>query len=104
MIKSLPLSSIMLETDGPWCEMRPSHEGWKYVRGMVEGREENEGRGWKTVKKERWEEGGLVKGRNEPALIGRVAVVVAGIKGVDVGEVVRCAWENSVRVFGLSEW
>ncbi|KAI5864072.1 hypothetical protein GGS23DRAFT_562782 [Durotheca rogersii] len=31
VVRDIPLDHIMLETDGPWCEVRPSHEGWKYL-------------------------------------------------------------------------
>ena len=29
--KRAGLNQFMLETDGPWCEIRPTHEGWKYL-------------------------------------------------------------------------
>lgn len=45
----------------------------------------------------------MVKGRNEPCMIGRVAWAVAKIKGVEVDVVVDAAWENTVRMFGLGE-
>jgi TatD DNase family protein len=38
------------------------------------------------VKKEKWEAGAMVKGRNEPATIPHVAHVVAGVKGIPVEE------------------
>ncbi len=76
--------------------------------GVLEGdpgaREELEGWGGKRkVKKEKWVQGAMVKGRNEPCQIGLVARVVAGVKGVSLEEVVKAAWENSVGMFGLGE-
>ena len=56
---------------------------------------------FKTVKKEKWVEGCMVKGRNEPCMIERVATIIAGIKGVSVEEVCEAAWANTVKVFGL---
>lgn len=41
----------------------------------------------KSVKKERWEIGAMVKGRNEPATITHVAHVIASVKEAAVGEV-----------------
>lgn len=40
VVKELPLDKIMLETDGPWCEVRPSHAGWKY---LIEKKPESSG-------------------------------------------------------------
>lgn len=39
----------------------------------------------------------------EPSGIGKVAWVVAKVKGVEMEVVGRAAWENTVRVFGLQE-
>jgi len=107
LVKQLPLERIQLETDGPWCEVRSSSAGAKFLKGweeeiedLVEGGEKG---GWKSVKKEKWVEGAMVKGRNEPCMIGKVAWIVAGVKGVSVEEVREKAWENSVRMFGLDE-
>ncbi|EPE34808.1 Metallo-dependent hydrolase [Glarea lozoyensis ATCC 20868] len=93
VVKEIPLERLMLETDGPWCEIRASHAGSKYLKGFEEvGR-------W--VKKERWAEGNCVKGRNEPCVIGKVGVVVAGVRGVELREVTEMAWGNTGRVFGI---
>lgn len=94
VVRAIPLGSIMLETDGPWCEIRPSHASAKYVKGF-------EGDKWKWVKKEKWVEGALVKGRNEPCMIGKVAWAVAAVKGIEVEELVEAAWANTVAMFKL---
>lgn len=125
VVGEIHLDRIMLETDGPWCEVRPSHEGWKYLvekkpevapTGAPEAqtkpqkqpkknqkKEPEVPERYKTVKKEKWEQGAMVKGRNEPCNIERVAKVVAGIKGVTIEEVCEAAWHNTVKVFGLQE-
>ncbi|KAI4118656.1 MAG: hypothetical protein LQ338_007363, partial [Usnochroma carphineum] len=82
VVKAVPLDRLQLETDGPWCEIRPSHAGMKVLLEQEGGKEEVER--WKKVKKEKWEEGVMVKGRNEPAEIVKVAMVVAGVKGISV--------------------
>lgn len=109
VVRAVPLERIQIETDGPWCEMRPSHASWPFLKGYAgpEDREgggtNGEGKGWKSVKKERWVEGAVVKGRNEPCFVGRVAYAVAGIKGLSVEVLAEAAWENTVRMFGLGE-
>lgn len=167
--KAVRLDRLMLETDGPWCEVRPSHEGWKYLVEIEKQERDREaaqappspqqpeavageeaqpepepakmenlsidnGNGearpqrpkkqkqqqqqsskkpqkkepevlerFKSVKKEKWVEGAMVKSRNEPCMIERVAKIVAAIKGIEVEEVCEAAWQNTVKVFGLEE-
>lgn len=176
VVKAVRLDRLMIETDGPWCEVRPTHEGWKYLVEMDKKEMEAQAQAqaeaqaqalaqpqpqpqldidssgtntpktdsdapptengnadntttkrrfpkrpkqpqqqstkkpqkkepeviehFKTVKKEKWVEGAMVKGRNEPCLIDRVAKIVAGIKGVTVEEVCEAAWTNTTKVFG----
>ncbi len=132
VVKEVELSRLMLETDGPWCEVRPSHEGYKYlIEPKAEQSQESDAGAvstpaangdakpprkqgkknqkkepevpdrFKVVKKEKWEEGAMVKGRNEPCTIERIAKIVAAIKGVSVEEVCEAAWHNTVKVFGV---
>ncbi|EPE05313.1 hypothetical protein F503_03918 [Ophiostoma piceae UAMH 11346] len=183
VVRAIRLDRLMIETDGPWCEVRPTHEGWKYLVTVAEeararalaqeeaqkaaekaeweakkaaeraeraereaaekAAKEAAGEGepstdgavastprpprpprqkkqqnnsnnnnngkkkesvvpdrFKVVKKEKWEEGAMVKGRNEPCTIERIATIVAGIKGVTVEDVCEAAWANTERVFG----
>lgn len=51
----------MLETDAPWCEIRPSHAGSGMIKTPVPCR-----------KKEKFEAGLCVKGRQEPCHIVQV--------------------------------
>ncbi|KAK5130484.1 hypothetical protein LTR08_002006 [Meristemomyces frigidus] len=77
VVKEVPLERLQLETDGPWCDMRPSHASAKFLHAAAPELP-------RAVKKEKWSAELLVKGRNEPCAIGRVAWVVAGVKGVGV--------------------
>ncbi|OAA78431.1 Deoxyribonuclease, TatD [Akanthomyces lecanii RCEF 1005] len=140
VVRELPLDRIMLETDGPWCEVRPSHAGWKYLiekkpspppdepanapdaDAMVANGTEKRNKPQKqpnhgkkknqkteaevpsTFKATKtWQEGCMVKGRNEPCTIERIAKIVAGIQGVSVEEVCEAAWRNTNKVFDLGE-
>ena len=79
VVRAIPLSHLQIETDGPLCEMRPSHASAKYVKDAPPLP--------KAVKKEKFVKGAMVKGRNEPATIPHVAYAIANIKGVTVEEV-----------------
>ncbi|KAI0116328.1 TatD family hydrolase [Nemania sp. FL0031] len=161
VVKEIPLDRLMLETDGPWCEIRPTHAGWRHLleakakgEGIYAGLSNGNGdestpastaaptpditrtatpnpgqdlsapttqpkqvkppkkpkrkepevpERWRTVKKEKWTEGAMVKGRNEPCMIERVAQVVAGVRGDPLQDVCEAAWANTVKVFGLGE-
>ncbi|KAI9371552.1 hypothetical protein BJX61DRAFT_511112 [Aspergillus egyptiacus] len=79
VVKAIPLDRLQIETDGPWCEIRPSHASSKFLEGAPPLP--------KAVKKEKWQKGYMVKGRNEPVAIVQVAHVIAMIKGITVEEV-----------------
>jgi TatD DNase family protein len=84
VVKEIPLDRLQIETDGPWCEIRASHASSKYL---------DDGPAMpKAVKKEKWQSGLMVKGRNEPVAIVQVAHVVAKVKGIEVEEVCEAAW------------
>jgi TatD DNase family protein len=59
--------------------MRASHASSKYMEGAPN-------LSMKAVKKEKWQKGLLVKGRNEPVTIMQVAHVIAKIKSISVEE------------------
>ncbi|KAL4945062.1 hypothetical protein BDV06DRAFT_185922 [Aspergillus oleicola] len=94
MVRSIPLEKLQLETDAPWCEVLESDEK---IRPYLE-----KARALPPSRKHgKFRAGEMVKGRNESCTIERVAMVVAGLKSITVGEVTKAAWENSVRMFGL---
>jgi TatD DNase family protein len=128
VVKEIRLDRLMIETDGPWCEIRPSHEGYRYLlppksetasghaseesaAGKASKKKGGKGQqevpkvpdAFKTVKKEKWELGAMVKGRNEPCMIERVAEIIAKIKGETLETVCEAAWANTVKVFGIAD-
>ncbi|GAB7344914.1 hypothetical protein MBLNU457_3350t1 [Dothideomycetes sp. NU457] len=95
VMKEVPLDRLQIETDGPWCEIRPSHASSKHLDGAPELP--------KAVKKEKWSPEFMVKGRNEPCAISKVAYCIANVKGIPVEDVCEAAWNNSIKMFGLGE-
>lgn len=87
-MKSIPTDRLLLETDAPWCDVRPTHAGFKHIKTKFE-----------TKKKEKWEKGLCVKGRNEPANIVQVFEVVAGCRGEDVESLAQSVYENTLNLF-----
>lgn len=97
VVKQVPLNRLLLETDGPWCEIRPSHAS----NAHVANHKDND-LPYPSVKKEKWTPEALVKGRCEPCSMPLVARVVASVKEVPLDTVVEAAYENSVKLFGFN--
>lgn len=100
VVKGIPLASIMVESDCPWCEIRPSHASSKFLVDLPA--EVRDVYVTKMVKKEKFIEGKGVKGRNEPAGTGQVAWVVSRLKETSLEEVAKVSTENAMKLFGLS--
>ncbi len=89
-----PLDRMLLETDCPYCDIRPTHPSYKFVTTKFE-----------TVKDKKYdpatETTKLVKGRNEPAAIVQVAEVMAGVTDTPI-EVLAAAVIDNTRRFYFS--
>ena len=95
MVVALPLERLHLETDAPWGEIKTTSElAVRYCKFAPEAPATGK-------KRDKWEEGCMVKERNESCLISRVAFIVAGLKGMGVEAVGEAAWENSNRLFRM---
>ncbi|KAK0119813.1 hypothetical protein ONS95_011245 [Cadophora gregata] len=93
MVKYIPLTHLQLETDAPWCEISPKSPAMRYlVDASPLPPSKRHGK---------FVEGQMVKGRNEPCTIERVARVVAGVKEVPLDKITAVAWKNSVGMFNL---
>lgn len=94
VVKEIPMHLLMLETDAPWCDIRPSHASHKYLK--IDGAPDTED--MKKVKK--FEMGKMVRSRNEPCTIRQVAWIVAQVKGLPYESVANQAFENTMKMFG----
>jgi TatD DNase family protein len=90
MVRAIPLDRIMLETDCPYCEIRPSHAAFSYVKTQ-----------FPSKKKERYDPTMMVKGRNEPCTIVQVLEATAAVKGVEAAELAEIAYQNACRLFNI---
>ncbi|XP_052861595.1 deoxyribonuclease TATDN1 [Anopheles cruzii] len=89
VVASIPDEWIMIETDSPWCEIRPSHAGSKYVKSK-----------FPTVKKkEKWDPNSLIAGRCEPVMICQVLEVLAGVKKKSISELAAQYYNNTMKMF-----
>ncbi|GKT45064.1 deoxyribonuclease Tat-D [Colletotrichum spaethianum] len=96
MVREIPLERLQIETDAPWGEIPAGSEVAKTFLTNAPALPQSK-------KKDKFEMGLMVKGRNESCTIDRVAFIVAGLKGLSVEEVADAAWRNSVNMFGLGE-
>ncbi|PWN50645.1 hypothetical protein IE53DRAFT_395025 [Violaceomyces palustris] len=104
VVREIPLDRIMLETDAPWCEPRPTHASHRFLNDLKALEPALHSTYMPPQsKKERWTASTMVKGRCEPCVIGGIAAVVAGIKGVSIDEVATQAWDNTCWLFGLPD-
>ncbi|XP_044735328.1 putative deoxyribonuclease TATDN1 [Chrysoperla carnea] len=87
-IKSIPINHLMIETDAPWCEIRPTHAGFKYIKTQ-----------YPSVKKEKWKCDAMVKGRNEPCTIRQVIEIIASVREENVDTLANCVYENTNKLF-----
>ncbi|KAI8148403.1 hypothetical protein BJV82DRAFT_265139 [Fennellomyces sp. T-0311] len=68
VVKEIPRDRLMIETDAPWCEIRPTHASHKHLASVP--KEEMELYAPLTKKKEKFEMGYMVKNRCEPCATG----------------------------------
>ncbi|KAH8550303.1 hypothetical protein BGW37DRAFT_498826 [Umbelopsis sp. PMI_123] len=68
VVKAIPTNRLLLETDAPWCDIRPTHASYKYWKDCPSNLKELYTP--ESKKKEKFEMGLMVKSRNEPCTMG----------------------------------
>jgi len=87
-IKSIPLNRILIETDAPWCQIRPSHESSKLISTKFVEKD-----------KKKYSESSSVKGRNEPANLIQVAEVLASVLTIPLDTLLQQIYETTEKIF-----
>lgn len=88
VVKEIPLDFLMIETDCPWCDIRPTHAGYCHVKTKFD-----------TKPEKKYDESCCVKGRYEPCHIIQVAEVIAGVKGISKDDVAIASRKNAYNLF-----
>ncbi|KAF9763943.1 putative deoxyribonuclease TATDN1 like protein [Nosema granulosis] len=78
MVKSLPVERLLIETDSPYCKVRKSYAGYKYISPRVENK--------------------ILRKRNEPSCLDQILEAVSNIKEIDNLE--EEIYKNSINFFG----
>ena len=88
VVSRIPLDSLLLETDAPWCGIKATHASEPLVSTL-----------FPSKKKDKFERGLLVKDRAEPCLLVQVLEVVASLKSMSPEELANVTLGNSMRLF-----
>ncbi|XP_071860263.1 deoxyribonuclease TATDN1 [Bombus fervidus] len=87
-VTTIPSDKLMIETDCPWCEIRPTHASAKDVITH-----------FPSIKKEKWQCDKMVKGRNEPCTIVQILEVLARIRDEEEEYLCNQIYKNTMKVF-----
>lgn len=103
VLHHIPLSRLMLETDAPWCDPRSTHASHSHIQSFKSQHPDLHLLYQPpSLKKEKWKPDAMVKGRNEPCVIGLVAATVASVKRIPIDQVAQAAMYNTRWLFRLS--
>ncbi|CAG8481215.1 14692_t:CDS:2 [Acaulospora morrowiae] len=97
--RRVPVDLLMIETDAPWCDIRPTHASYSHLNSTTLSKEMMELYQPPSRKKEKFEQGLMVKGRNEPCCIGQVLYVLASIRGTNPETLAEKIYENTRKFF-----
>ena len=118
VVKEIPLDKVLLETDCPWCCIKPSHYSHSFLKNdtiisqlktfSVKHPQQDYPfpeylfeKSYNVAKPEKWKPLSMVKDRTEPCHMVKVLCVVAAIKNIDILQVANAAFENSLKLFKI---
>lgn len=88
MLPNIPSDRLMIETDGPWCGIRPTHPGFKHISHR-----------WDERKAKSHSLGATVKGRVEPCHVHQVLDVLASVLDIDPETLNNQIFQTTLNVF-----
>ena len=89
VVKEIPLERLLVETDAPWCGIKNTHPGKKFVKSLFEEKKEK-----------KFVMGKCVKNRCEPCHLIQVIEVLASVRGVeDIHQFAAKIKENTEKLF-----
>lgn len=95
VIEAISVEKIMIGTDAPWCDIRKTHASYKFLdKKYIDSPDQ-------FKKKERFQMGCQVKGRNEPCQLIQVLSIIASIKKMDINELAEIIYANTKKVFNI---
>lgn len=104
VVKEIPIDKLLLETDAPWCDCRPTHSSNSLLQTNLQNlMADHEIPTFRSLKKEKFEMGQMVKSRNEPCNLYQILFIVAALKKIDPAELAEQVWKNTVNFLGLDE-
>jgi TatD DNase family protein len=117
VVQKIPLNRLMVETDAPWCSVKKSHPGEKFVTSRWEARDkkkerrnaERVGDAFATCAVETRAEPiepsaavlatGTIKDRCEPCHVAQVVEILAAVRNQSPEEIAEASFRNAGRVF-----